>query len=49
VLDTPVARPSALALVDELLVVTTARRDLHRVDGEPAPDPAGRLYAYALT
>ena len=45
-LATPVARPSALALVGELLVVTTARRDLARPDGEPPPDPEGRLYAY---
>jgi sugar lactone lactonase YvrE len=53
-LATPVARPSALALVGadpvapDLLVVTTARRDLTRVDGCPAPDPEGRLYAYPL-
>ena len=48
-LGTPVARPSALALVGELLVVTTARRDLALVDGEPPPDPEGRLYAYRLS
>ncbi len=48
-LATPVGRPSALALVGELLVVTTARRDLARVDGEPPPDPEGRLYAYPLS
>ena len=48
-LATPVARPSAVALVQELLVVTTARRDLARVDGEPPPDPEGRLYAYPLS
>lgn len=47
---TPVARPSAVALAGpRLLVVTTARRDLARVDGCPAPDPEGRLYAYPLT
>jgi sugar lactone lactonase YvrE len=47
---TPVARPSAVALAGPgLLVVTTARRDLARVDGCPAPDPEGRLYAYPLT
>ncbi len=48
-LATPVARPSAVALVEELLVVTTARRDLARFDGEPSPDPEGRLYAYPLS
>jgi sugar lactone lactonase YvrE len=52
-LGTPVARPSAVALVGDLagdlLVVTTARRDLARVDGDPVPDPEGRLYAYPLS
>jgi sugar lactone lactonase YvrE len=48
-LATPVARPSALALVDGVLVITTARHHLDRVDGELAPDPAGRLYAYSLS
>jgi sugar lactone lactonase YvrE len=49
-LTTPVARPSALALVgDDLLVATTARRDLAGVDGEPAPDAEGRLYAYPFS
>ena len=48
-LATPVARPSTPALVGELLVVTTARRDLARPDGEPPPDPEGRLYAYPLS
>jgi sugar lactone lactonase YvrE len=48
-LPTPVARPSALALVEGVLVITTARHHLDRVDGELAPDPAGRLYAYPLS
>jgi sugar lactone lactonase YvrE len=48
-LATPVARPSALTLAGDLLVVTTARQDLERVDGLPAPDPEGRLYAYPLS
>jgi sugar lactone lactonase YvrE len=48
-LATPVARPSAPALVDRVLVITTARHHLDRVDGELAPDPAGRLYAYSLS
>jgi len=48
-LATPVARPSAPALVGDLLVVTTARRDLARIDGEPPPDPEGRLHAYPLS
>ena len=48
-LATPVARPSAVALVEELLVVTTARRDLAPVPGEVPPDPEGRLYAYPLS
>jgi sugar lactone lactonase YvrE len=48
-LDTPVARPSAVALVGSgLVVVTTARGDLSPVDGRPAPDAEGRLYAYPL-
>jgi sugar lactone lactonase YvrE len=48
-LATPVARPSAVALAEPgLLVVTTARGDLSPVDGCPAPDPAGRLYAYPI-
>ena len=49
-LATPVSRPSAVALVGSgLLVATTARPDLARVDGHPAPDPEGRLYAYPLS
>jgi sugar lactone lactonase YvrE len=48
-LPTPVARPSAVALVGaELLVVTTARGDLTPVAGCPEPTPEGRLYAYPL-
>ena len=48
-LTTPVTRPSAVALVGPaLLVVTTARGDLTHVDGCPAPDNEGRLYAYQL-
>jgi sugar lactone lactonase YvrE len=48
-LATPVARPSAVALAGPgLLVVTTARGDLSSVDGCPAPDPEGRLYAYPI-
>jgi len=51
VLRTPVARPSAVALVGamlNLLVVTTARPDLVLPDGHMPPSPDGRLYAYAI-
>lgn len=47
VIGTPVARPSAVALVgpsEDLLVMTTARLDLTRTCGEVPPCPDGRLY-----
>jgi len=50
-LSTPVARPSAVALVgddEDLLVVTTARSDLTPTAGAPQPNDEGRLYAYRL-
>jgi sugar lactone lactonase YvrE len=53
-LTTPVARPSAVALVGgalagtDLLVITTARTDLTPASGRPSPADEGRLYAYPL-
>lgn len=50
-LRTPVARPSAVALVgddEDLLVVSTARSDLTPTRGAPPPSDEGRLYAYPL-
>jgi sugar lactone lactonase YvrE len=50
-LTLPVDRPTAPALVDDLLVVTTARDDLTPPASPMAlldPSPAGQLYAYRL-
>lgn len=51
-LDTPVRRPSAVALVgpaEDVLVVTTARLDIAEPVGGVGPDRAGRLYGCAVT